>query len=180
MRILLVSDHYPPFIGGAHRQTQLLGHELRARGHEVSVATVWQGGLPAQADDQGVTVYRLRQLRTSLPGQDRNLKQRHQPPYPDPVTIWQLRRLIRRWKPDLVHAYGWFAYSAAVALTGLDTPLLISARDYGYSCATRTLLYRDQNCTGPTIAKCLGCTAQYNGPVKGWARWSHTLKYQVQ
>jgi len=28
LRILLVSDHYPPFIGGAHRQTHLLAKEL--------------------------------------------------------------------------------------------------------------------------------------------------------
>lgn len=169
MRILLVSDHYPPFIGGAHRQTQLLGHELRARGHAISVATVWHGGSPAEADDEGVKVYRLRQLRTAITGLVRDRKQRHQPPYPDPVTIWQLRRVIRRERPEVVHAYGWMAYSAAVALTGIDVPLLVSARDYGYSCASRTLLYRDHSCTGPAPLKCLDCTAHYYGVPKGWA-----------
>ena len=169
MRILLVSDHYPPFIGGAHRQTQLLGHELHARGHSVSVATVWHGGLPAEADDDGVKVYRLKQLRTALPGLVRDHKQRHQPPYPDPVTIWQLRRVLRHEQPDVVHAYGWMAYSAAVALAGLPIPLLVSARDYGYSCASRTLLYRDHACSGPAPLKCLDCTTHYYGLPKGWA-----------
>ncbi len=28
LHVLLASDHYPPFIGGAHRQTQLLAHDL--------------------------------------------------------------------------------------------------------------------------------------------------------
>ena len=53
MKILLVSDSYPPFIGGAHRQTQLLGQELHRRGHQVSVATVWSRGLPEEARARG-------------------------------------------------------------------------------------------------------------------------------
>jgi glycosyltransferase involved in cell wall biosynthesis len=142
LRILLASDHYPPFIGGAHRQTQLLAHELHQRGHEVNVATVWSGCLPEEEDDVGVRVFRLKQLRTWLPWVVHDQKQRHQPPFPDPITVAGLRRLIRRFKPDVVHAYGWFSYSSALALLGTQIPLLISVRDYGYSCATRTLVSR--------------------------------------
>ena len=80
MRILLVSDHYPPFIGGAHRQTQLLGSELHRRGHDVNIATVWSGGQPTQEDDAGVTVYRLKTLQSWLPWFVRDNRQRHQPP----------------------------------------------------------------------------------------------------
>ena len=169
LRILLVSDHYPPFIGGAHRQTQLLAHELQQRGHEVNVATVWSGGLPEVEDDAGVRVFRLKQLRTWLPGLVNDRKQRHQPPFPDPITIAGLRQLIRRFKPDVVHAYGWFSYSSATALLGTNIPLLISARDYGYSCATRTLVYRGEEvCDGPALPKCLGCAANLYGAPKGW------------
>ena len=173
LRILLVSDHYPPFIGGAHRQTQLLAHELKQRGHEVNVATVWSGGLPEVEDDAGVRVFRLKQIRTWLPGVVNDRKQRHQPPFPDPITVAGLRRVIRRFKPDVVHAYGWFSYSSALALLGTNTPLLISARDYGYSCATRTLVYRgEQVCDGPALSKCLDCTANLYGTPKGWlAAW---------
>ena len=169
LRILLVSDHYPPFIGGAHRQTQLLAHELQRRGHEVNVATVWSGGLPEVEDDAGVRVFRLKQLRTWLPGAVRDRKQRHQPPFPDPITVIGLRRMIQRFKPDVVHAYGWFSYSSALALLGTHIPLLISARDYGYSCATRTLVYRgEQTCDGPALQKCLDCAANLYGAPKGW------------
>ena len=169
LRILLVSDHYPPFIGGAHRQTQLLAHELHQRGHEVNVATVWSGGLPHEEDDEGVRVYRLKQLRTWLPGVVRDRNQRHQPPFPDPITVVGLRRLIRRFKPDVVHASGWFSYSCVPALLGTHVPLLISARDYGYSCATRTLVYHgNQICDGPALQKCLGCSAALYGAPKGW------------
>lgn len=170
LRILLVSDHYPPFIGGAHRQTQLLAQELYQRGHKVSVATVWHPGLPEQEDDAGVTVYRLKQLRTVLSGSSSDRRQRHQPPFPDPITVRRLRGLIGELKPDLVHSYGWFSYSCALALLGKSTPLLISARDYAYGCATRTLVYRGREiCDGPSPLKCLGCAAQHYGKPKGWA-----------
>ena len=169
LRILLVSDHYPPFIGGAHRQTQLLAQELHRRGHAVSVATVWSGGLLEEENDGGVRVFRLKQLRTCLPWFVRNRQQRHQPPFPDPVTASGLRRLVKRLQPEVVHAYGWFTYSSAVALLGLDIPLLISARDYGYSCATRTLVYQGQDtCDGPALPKCLTCAAELYGAPKGW------------
>lgn len=169
LKILLMSDHYPPFIGGAHRQTQLLGQELHRRGHEVSVATVWSGGLPEDEDDNGVRVFRLRQIRTALRGLVRDRGQRHQPPFPDPITIVGLRRLIKRLRPDVIHAYGWISYSVAVALLGLDIPLLVSARDYGYSCATRTLVYQGrETCAGPKLAKCLSCAANLYGAPKGW------------
>ena len=42
VRILIASDRYPPFIGGAQRQTWLIAHELERREHRVVVATVWQ------------------------------------------------------------------------------------------------------------------------------------------
>jgi glycosyltransferase involved in cell wall biosynthesis len=177
LRILLVSDHYPPFIGGAHRQTRLLAHELQQRGHAVNVATVWQDGLPTEENDAGVQVFRMKQLRAlrSQPSNDR--LQRHQPPFPDPVTTFVLRRLIQRFQPDVIHSHGWITYSAAAALLGLNTPLLISTRDYGYGCPTRTLVYRDGSiCSGPALLKCLGCADKLYGTSKGWtATWGVLL-----
>src|SRR5438552_3594622 len=103
MRVLIVTDYYTPFIGGGQIQSYLLARNLRNRGHDVVVATVWQNGLPAREDDGGIMVYRLRQLRT-LAWFARNRPLHHQPPFPDPVTIVGLRRLIRRFRPDVVHA----------------------------------------------------------------------------
>jgi glycosyltransferase involved in cell wall biosynthesis len=167
LRILLASDDYPPFIGGAHRQSQLLAHELHQRGHSVSVVTVWHGGLPEEADENGVCIYRLKQLRTALPVLARDSRQRHQPPFPDPITALKLRSLIERLKPDVIHSYGWFTYSMAVALLGKDIPLLISVRDYAYVCAKQTLLRGGAVCSGPELLKCLQCSAQHYGVPKG-------------
>jgi glycosyltransferase involved in cell wall biosynthesis len=167
MRILLASDHYPPFVGGAQRQTKVLASELRARGHEVAVATVRQDGLLARSTEEGVAVHRLGQLRT-LPLVRGKPRRRHQPPFADPVTVIELRRLLRELRPDIVHAAGWFAYSCAEALRDSDTPLLVSARDYGFSCATATLVHDGAPCSGPGLAKCLACAGSYYGRPRGW------------
>jgi glycosyltransferase involved in cell wall biosynthesis len=168
MRILVVTDHYPPFIGGAHRQTQLIARAMVNRGHDVSVATPWHGGLPRAEDDEGVAVHRVSQLRTALPALVRDDRQRHQPPFPDPVTAWSLRRLIGDFEPDLIHAYGWMTYSIVAALGRRRIPLLVSARDYCYFCATRTLLRKGAPCDGPGPLKCLACAGSYYGKPKGW------------
>lgn len=167
MRILVATDHYPPYIGGAQIQSRLLAHELQRRGHEVTVATVAQTGLPLREDDAGVAVHRLRQLRT-IPGLMRSRQQYHQPPFPDPVTIVSLLRLMRQVRPDVVHSYGWISYSCAAALLGQRTPLLLTARDYAYSCANRTLLRDGEECTGPGLAKCTACAGRHYGRPRGW------------
>jgi glycosyltransferase involved in cell wall biosynthesis len=168
-KILLASDHYPPFIGGAQRQTQLLAQELSRRGHTVIVATVWHGGFDPVEELAGVQIHRLKQLRTWGFWVPSDRQQRYQPPYPDPVTIIGLRRLINEFQPDLIHSYGWISYSCAVALAGKDIPLLLSARDYGYFCANQTLVTgRQQVCSGPAFAKCMTCAAQHYGAAKGW------------
>lgn len=166
MRILLASDHYPPFVGGVQRQTRAMAIELSERGHEVVVATVWQANQPAREDPDGFPVHRLRQLR-SLPGMPARRSRKHQPPFPDPVTAFELRRLVRRVRPDVVHASGWYCYAAAAALLGTGIPLLISAREYGFSCANASMLHFGDPCAGPAPAKCLRCSSWYHGRVLG-------------
>lgn len=163
MRILIVTDHYPPFIGGAHRQARLIAAGMAERGHDVAVATTWHGGLPPLDWEENVTVHRLRQMRTAFRTLIRSEEQRHQPPFPDPVTVAGLRRLIKGFEPDVIHAYGWLAFSAAVALGRRRIPMLVSARDYGYFCANRTLLRRGEPCDGPAPLKCAACSSEYYG-----------------
>jgi glycosyltransferase involved in cell wall biosynthesis len=168
MRILLASDHYPPFIGGAHHQAQLLAEGMVARGHEVTVVTPWHGGLPPVEEQDGVVVHRVKQLRTAVPALVRDRRQRHQPPFPDPVTIWGVRRVIGAARPDVINVHGWLAFSIAAALGRKRIPLLVSARDYGYFCANRTLVQKGAPCSGPAPLKCLSCAGEYYGVPKGW------------
>ena len=160
MRLLLVTDSYPPFIGGADRQIQMIARAMHDAGHEVNVATPWQTGLPELEDDGGVTVHRLRSLTTRVPWFSKDPRRRNHPPFPDLVTTLALRRIVRRFRPDVVHSYGWISYSAAASLLGSQIPLLLSARDYGNVCAVRNFLYyRGFVCSGPAPLKCLRCAA---------------------
>jgi glycosyltransferase involved in cell wall biosynthesis len=167
LKILMLSDFYPPDIGGAQRQTQLLSHELARRGHSLAVGTVWQTGLAEQEDDGGVPVHRLKSLATRAPWLFRDPRRRQHPPFPDPAIVLGLRRLIGRQRPDVVHSYGWISYSAAVALLGKPTPLVISARTYGYTCAITSMLHNGHTCSGPAPLKCLDCAARFHHGPKG-------------
>jgi len=167
MRILIATDYYPPFIGGAQIQSRLLARGLRDRGHEVLVATVAQPGRTADEWDDGIPVRRLRHLRTAFHSRRQGV-QSHHPPFADPVTVLGLRRVVRAFGPDVVHSYGWISYSCAAALARTGVPLLLAARDYGYACANRTLLRDQRACDGPALLKCLGCAGRNYGRPKGW------------
>ncbi len=161
-----MSDFYPPFLGGAERQTQVLATALARRGHEIRVATVWHAGQPEREDDSGVTVHRLKGLVTRVPWFSTDPTRRFHPPFPEPGIVWSMRRLIREFAPDVVHSCGWITYSCTAALVGREVPLLVSAREYGYSCAIRTLMYHGRElCAGPAPIKCLRCaTHVYDAP----------------
>jgi len=162
MRVLMVTDSYPPLIGGATRDTQLLSRELVKRGYAVDVATVAQPGLATEEGDAGVRVHRIEGLLARFSADPHR---RHHPPIPDPSTVWQFRRLIRDVRPDIAHAYGWIAYSCVAALLPTKIPLLISIRDYSTICAIRTLVQQrpdgERICSGPALGKCLACASRY-------------------
>jgi glycosyltransferase involved in cell wall biosynthesis len=160
MRLLLVTDSYPPFIGGADLQVQMIGRAMHEAGHQVEVVTPWQPGLSELEDDAGVLVHRVRALATRLPWFAKDPARRVHPPFPDPGTIWAMRGIVRRFKPHVVHSYGWISYSAAASILGRNIPLVVSARDYGYVCAVRNYLhFRGSVCSGPAPLKCLRCAA---------------------
>jgi glycosyltransferase involved in cell wall biosynthesis len=166
----MASDFYPPFIGGAERQVQLLSRELAMRGHAIEVVTIWHKGLLEHQTDKRVSVHRVAALATKVSWFSKDPRRRYHPPFPDPAVVVAIRKRIRHFQPDLVHAHGWIAYSCAAALLGTSIPLLISVRDYGYTCAIRTMLYKGREiCSGPAPRKCLDCAALTYGQVKAAA-----------
>ena len=57
MRILMLSQFYPPIIGGVEQHVRTLSVELVSRGHDVAVATLWHKGLAEFELDQGVRTH---------------------------------------------------------------------------------------------------------------------------
>jgi len=168
LSVLVLTDYYPPWIGGGQRASRELAVQLAARGYDVAVATVWQPGTPRFERDASVDVHRLSQSRTLLKPMVRP-RQQHHPPFPDPVFVAGLRRILRRHNPSVVYAYGWVTYSFLVANVGLRIPLVLAALDYGYSCPTRTMLRDGAACSGPAFERCLPCASRHYGTPKGIA-----------
>jgi glycosyltransferase involved in cell wall biosynthesis/GT2 family glycosyltransferase len=167
LRVLLVTDSYPPLVGGATFWSQQVARQMSARGHDVTLATTWQPDAPAFEEDGDIPVHRLRDLTSRVPGISADPYRHNPPPFPDPEAVLRLRHLIKRTKPDLVHSYGWLTHSVAAALLGTDVPLLVSTQDYGNICALRTLFRHGEICEGSAPAKCLECAGSNYGAVKG-------------
>ena len=169
-RVLFVTDAFAPMIGGAERAVSAAATELGARGHTVAVAAAWQPGLAEHELRDGIDVHRVRDFSSRLPWISSDPYRHVPPPFPDPEGVIRFRRLVSRFRPDVVHSYGWLTYSCAAALAGTRIPLVLSLHDYGNFCALRTLLHMDSEpCSGAAPRKCLRCSANHYGRVKGAA-----------
>ncbi len=167
MRILMLAQFFPPIIGGEERHVHDLSIELAARGHDVTVATLWQEGAPAFECDRGVRIYRIRgslQRTTALFSEK---ERRHSPSFPDPEALWALRRIIMRERPDIVHAHNWIVHSFTPLKAWSKAKLVVTLHDCSLVCAQKRFIYHESLCNGPAMLKCLGCTAEYYGAAKG-------------
>ncbi|HEY0755330.1 MAG TPA: glycosyltransferase family 4 protein [Ktedonobacteraceae bacterium] len=166
MRILMLTQFYPPLIGGEERHVRNLSIELAARGHEVVVATLWQAGLEKFEEDQGVRVYRIQgsmQRLNSLFKSDR----RHAPPFADPETMLALRRLIIKERPQIVHAHNWLLHSFTPIKKWSKARLVVTIHDCSLVCAMQQFVYQGSECSGPALKKCLTCATETYGTAKG-------------
>lgn len=167
MRILMLTQTYAPVVGGVERVVEDLSGELVRRGHEVSVATLRQpSGEPGLAQN-GVAVHALGSSVYRVPGIKLDAERHHAPPVPDPETVLELRRLLRRERPEVVHAHNWLVNSYLPLDRRSGPALVLSMHDYGLVCATKRFLNRGADCTGPRTGKCIRCASDYYGRAKG-------------
>ena len=131
MRVLLISWEYPPVIeGGLGRHVRKLSEQLVRDGIEVHVLTRGGGRLPAEADQHGVIVHRVRE-----------------PPFPKDASAFvrwvgamndhmhaRASALCDRFDFDLVHSHDWLVADAAQrAAREIDRRWLVTvhATEYG-------------------------------------------------
>lgn len=167
MRVLQVSDLYPPVPGGLELAVAAISSELVRRGHQVEVLTQ-AGVVPAGVTtEDGVIVRRVAGLASRVTLGDSTV--RLHPPAPDPWVVAELRRVLARFHPDAVHAHGWIAYSMLAALPRQGGPLcVVGLHDYSHVCAKKTFVDRSgAQCGGPALAECLRCSADHFGPARG-------------
>jgi len=169
VRVLHVSDGYPPAVGGIEQAVRDVGRGLSEAGHEVAVATLDLPGAPARERDGPVEVHRLVGLTRHLRRFSTDPSHFFHPTVPDPPLAGKLRRLVEDWRPDVIHAHGWMAHSCLAVRRPRGVPLVVNLHEYGLVCARKTLDARGQACAGPSLRRCLPCSAAEYGAAKGTA-----------
>ncbi len=167
MRILLLSQFYPPIIGGEERHVRNLGAALTQRGHHVSVATLWYPGASDSEMDGDVQVVRIRGTLQRVSTLFSESERRHAPPFPDPELVAGLARVLRQERPDIVHAHNWMVHAYLPLKPFFPARLVQTLHDYSLICAKKQLMRDDGPCSGPGVSKCLSCAKQHYGAVKG-------------
>jgi glycosyltransferase involved in cell wall biosynthesis len=168
LRVLLISQFYPPVVGGVEVHVQALARGLVARGHEVAVATLatHKDG-PGVRFDEGVRVCALQGAVQRI-GPLFSTERRHAIPLADPEIVRGLGRLVNDFRPEIVHAHNWLGRSYVPLKRKFDAAYLVSLHDSGRICTQGRMMYRGEElCTGPSTRRCLSCCTVQFGALKG-------------
>jgi glycosyltransferase involved in cell wall biosynthesis len=150
LRILLASDFFPPAPGGLEAHVRRLAEALIEQGHEVAVVT----GTAQPAAVPGATLVPAQTVLSYLPGVFRDSGTPFPPPLPDAIFRRAVRGLAERWKPDVIHAHGWCAFSC---YWPGSPPLVVTLHDHGLRCPKRTLLRDNAECRTGRGLNCITC-----------------------
>ena len=145
MRILLLSQFYPPDFGGVEHHVSALAHGLAQRGHEVAVATfaARRDSRPSAADDG---VDRAPRRRPGSAGSARCTRPiagtRRRSPTRRPCS--RSRRVVRAFEPDIVHAHNWLGRSFLPLKRSSGARYVVTLHDCGRTCAQGRMMYRGE------------------------------------
>jgi glycosyltransferase involved in cell wall biosynthesis len=189
MHVVQLTDFYRPVIGGLELHVETLSRELISLGHSVTVVTFQVGDQPTEETTEGVRVIRIRGWSTRLTAFHADTMRPFHPTIPDPGAMAALRQVVQRERPDVVHSHSWLEYSYFPQYRARRGPAhVVTLHDYGLACPKKTLQYSgrraatgagdlpaqpapnaSQPCSGPRLAKCLGCAPAQYGLLKGTA-----------
>lgn len=179
MNILLLTQFLPPVIGGIERHVWTLARELGARSHQVTLmGFAAQDEVPQESAADGVRVVRVRPGASRLPFVYSDRSRPHAMPVPDPMVSRAIRRELAERRFDVVHAHNWIVNSALGPASRARVPVVMTLHDYSHGCATGRFMHNGATpCRGPALGRCLPCSADHFGAVKGPAtvlanRWS--------
>jgi glycosyltransferase involved in cell wall biosynthesis len=170
VRILLVSDFYPPSPGGLEGHVRRLAEALILRGHDVAVVsgTAHPDPLPG-----GAPMHYAPTILSNAPRIYANMAMHFPPPFPDLHFRRVVRQVAEAWRPDVVHAHGWCAFSSYWTDA---PPLIVTLHDHGLRCPKRTLLRENGECVAGIGWRCIACTGDQSMakrvPLAGAMHWS--------
>jgi glycogen(starch) synthase len=152
MRVLLVSDFYPPTPGGLEAHVRRLAEALLRRGHDVAVVS---GTRHPDLLSGDASFHYASTILSSAPGLYQNKGLQFPTPFPDPIFRQAVRQAAESWKPDIIHAHGWCAFSSY--WTGAP-PLIVTLHDHGLRCPKRSLMRANKECISGSGPRCITCS----------------------
>lgn len=168
---MMVSDVYPPLIGGQEAEVQILCEGLKNKGHDIVVCTINHDLLPFVAKENGVKVYRTKGVFQRIPKLYHNPERKFHPPTKDWLLAGTLRDIIRSERPDIIHSHGWMLYSILGTEEASKIPLCVTFHDYGFTCPHRSSsLFQGGICESPlsSLSECLSCGRNDSGLAKSF------------
>ncbi len=133
MRVLMLSWEYPPLVvGGLGRHVEALARELTAAGHDVRVVTRGEAESIVDEVRDGVRVRRSALDRLAIDFTTETLLAWAQAA--EHALLRAALPLVRRWRPDVVHAHDWLVAQSSVTLaqvTGAPLVATIHATESG-------------------------------------------------
>ena len=167
MQVLMVSQFYPPVVGGQEAHVRNLAQALEAHGHAVEVATIAVDGTEGTVLDGAVPVHRIRAAAQFLPKLFSDPERPHAMPIIDPKFRAGIGRLLQGGRFDVLHAHDWSINSAFGPARRWKTPVVLTQHDYSHICATKRLMRGDEVCPGPAPVACIRCASSQYGPIIG-------------
>jgi glycosyltransferase involved in cell wall biosynthesis len=170
MRILQATDCYPPpLIGGRDLHVRMLAHELSGRGHEVQVVTLAGPEGPHAEMDGNIQVHRIAGWSRALSRFYVNPQKPFHPTVPDPGVVRSLARLIKQFRPEIIHVHSWMLHSFLPIVPTVNTRVVVTMHEYGLVCPKNTFMHKGGLCDGPRFAKCIKCSNEQYGAVRATA-----------
>jgi glycosyltransferase involved in cell wall biosynthesis len=167
MRVLMVTQFYPPVAGGQEQHVRNLATALAGLGHHVEVATIAVDGPAGMSLDGDLRVHRIRTTAQHLPQLYSDPVRPHAMPIVDPGFRRAIGELLGSGKFDVLHAHDWSISSAIGPAHRAGVPLVLTQHDYSHVCATKRMMRGDVVCPGPTPTACLRCASSWHGPLVG-------------
>ena len=159
MRILVVNTLYHPYFqGGAEKSVQLLCEGFRDAGHEVEV--VCMGPSTHRGVVNGIPVHYLRTRNVKgfmkVRGSFAPLRLLwHLIDVYNPFYFWFFRRLLKRYRPDVLFSNNLSGFSVVVWSLSqrFKVPVVHTLRDYYLLCPKGTMFKRGRRCE----KQCVSC-----------------------
>jgi len=167
----MLSDLYPPLLGGIERHVQSLSKGLSRRGLEVSICTIRQRQLARYEEEEGVKIYRLDGFFQRIPFLYDDPMRKWHPPARDWLIARKLSRIVKEEKPDIIHAHGWILYSVLPLTSGLTIPVVMTLHGYDLFCPRKTLMRGNTICDEPFTRGCIPCLREPHGLVRSLAAY---------